>query len=198
MKLPKISKFISGCNDTCNTTLSEIKEDLEDVGVTTLTVDFLMRFACLNGQSELVKLLLKTTKGLDLNKSLLDACKDGLIEIAILLIEHGADAFSEALAEAGEKGHAELVDAIVDKISNPYNLEPDKMEVADVVDTTRYLNAGLIGACKGGNIGIIKGLVDRGATNLIGALRVACRENKQDVVKCLLDLGPALWVTSVV
>ena len=193
MKLPKLSTIISGCHGVCNTKLSDIAED---VGVTTLTVDFLLKFACLNGQSKLVKLLLETTKGLDLNKTLLEVCTEGFLDSAELLIEHGANAFNEAISEAGEKGHEDIVNMIVLKVSNPNNSDEEKMQVGAFVDATECLNSGLIGACNGGYLTIVQTMVDKGATDLLGALQVACQKNHQEIVKYLLGLGPAQWVTS--
>ena len=106
------------------------------------------------------------------------ACKSGHLEIAKLMIKHGANALNRGLLVACKGGHMDVIDLLMkrkdrncrDRFYEQFNGDMDHL--MEEIQATKY-DWGLSGACEGGHMDIVNLMIQKGAVNwnmgLIGA-----------------------------
>ena len=152
--------------------------------------------AAKKGHFGIVKFLLETDPHAELNhfdfRPLYEACRQGHLDTAKLLVEHGAELQDDdneysanALMEACKSGNAELVEYLID-------------EGADVNYENKYNSHALIVACEGRHLDVMQVLLENGAD--VNAMRMglaqdpeeytclhlACQREDMDIIRLLV------------
>lgn len=166
-----------------------------------------MLYACKSSNYEMVEYLLNkgaaNFKKFDANKCLTNACKGGCTQIVNRMIELGANTWNMALYYACKGGHIHIIKLMLLKnidIAKIGHLclgvacEKNHIHVINLLLTMNLgseigpnfkWDCGLSGACVGGNIDIVKLMIQKGATSINYALQKACNYGNTDIVKFL-------------
>ena len=163
------------------------KGDLEAVKILAETAqkdDFAVHLSVVNGHFSIVQFLFEKWNGLDVNRPLQWACYSGQLEIALFLLEKGADVNSRGqytpqytpLEAACIRGCMEIIHFLVEKGA----------------DVTAFDNIALQSASKQGHLEVIKFLLENGAdihANHDFAVRWASGACHLEMVKFLVEKG---------
>jgi ankyrin repeat protein len=103
-------------------------------------------------------------------QGLLGACYGGHLELAKLMIKHGADNFNNGLNWACRNGHLELVNLVIEHGADDFN-------------------QGLIAACMGGHLELAKLMIGRGAYSFNRSLRWTVHCGHHELTKLLIEHG---------
>ena len=149
------------------------------------------------GHFDIVELLLEADPKAELNhpefRPLYEACRKGNLEMAKVLVEHGAELQddmneygSNVVMEASGSGNAELVEYLISK-------------GADVNDENKHNPHALLIACWGRHLGVMEVLLKHGAyvdATQMGtdstedtSLNIACQRGDMEMIRLLLKYG---------
>lgn len=166
-------------------------------------VQFSLSMSAAVGHIHTVEILLKNgAEKKEIDKAFLSASRNGHTNIVKLLIENGADASNEqALRNAVEYGHAEVVEILLESVKNHYTslelaIKNGHQKIIKLIlerpMTREILNSRLIGMSGHGTPGIVKFLLEKGAdihTQNDAPLQQACFYGNTDIVRILLENG---------
>jgi hypothetical protein len=106
----------------------------------------------------------------DFDQGLRSACEGGHLELANLMIKHGANDFDRGLRGACEKGHLKLVNLMIKHGANDFN-------------------RGLYDACEGGHLELANLMIKHGANDFSGGLYYACEGGHLELVNLMIKHG---------
>lgn len=129
--------------------------------------------ACLNGNMELVKLLIANNNENDYNAGLRGACQNGNIEMVRLMIAKGANDYDRGLYNTCIGGNVQIVKLLIEKGANDYNL-------------------GLHYACQFGHFEIVRLMLEKGASGTLESF-FAFPQDK-NIIQTLLSSSVSLKV----
>lgn len=137
----------------------------------------------------------------------ISACQGGDIDIVKLLFERGSgleDGYEAGLYVIGRRGHRDLLEYMLKKLKCERDKEMKKETREVMYDENpdmygmighcymkymKYYHSIMLGACKRGDIEIVKMMMRKGVTILDGCLEKACHSGNIKLVKLLLKRG---------
>jgi hypothetical protein len=133
--------------------------------------------ACASGNIDIVNLLLLyiTPSQRIVNESLIEACRNGRVEVILILVKLGDYDLNPGLSTACESDQKSVVELLVSLGANNYNL-------------------GLTGACKYGKRDIARMMIELGADNFDEAANSACNMGNKKIARMLCDLGARITI----
>jgi ankyrin repeat protein len=184
-------RVFSKDKDSATNALSATKIKVDDTNEEELS-DIILQYSIKQGYCDVVALLLQKCKTVDLNKTLINACKNNAKDVVPVLMQFGADAIQESLEIACECGNIESVQLLITHQLQLWDNDED-------INTKRvFMNKGLAHACIRGSTELVALLIKHGADDLIRALYIASENRNADVVNCLVQLSTEKWLNSSV
>jgi len=116
------------------------------------------------------------------------ACVGGNIDIVKLMIEKGANKWSEYFLNACWSGNIDIVKLIIEK-DTADELSENHWSRLGIADW----NNGLYEACQEGHIHIVRFLIEKGANELDHSLGATCESGNMDIIQLLIDNGANNW-----
>jgi ankyrin repeat protein len=157
------------------------------------TLKYFLRIACENNDIEMVRSLLKHKIDCT-NGGLLEACKNGNNEIAKLLLSKSTMFFSDAIPYAYKNCSRDIVLELMDRcfgygdyLSNV--CITGDMDLVKMALKNKKNHPDLGCACLGGNIDVVRLMIDLGAKNYDHGLCGACEGGHINIVKMMIYLG---------
>jgi len=114
--------------------------------------------------------VVKNNLKITLNRGLDIACEKQLLDIVVLLINHGADDFNTGLTTCCIRGNMKIIQFLIEKADENYPFN---------------WNLGLNYACYSNNIEIVQLMIDKGANNLKDCLAFS----NETIKKLLINKG---------
>lgn len=105
-----------------------------------------------------------------------EAVAAGQLDIVNLCITNRIHNWNTGIYRASEKGHIEIVNRIIEMCATRAN-------------NSDLYNSGLIGACKGGQLGIAILMIGMGANIFNGGLVEACSNGNFDIAVLMIEMG---------
>lgn len=145
------------------------------------------------------------------NKGLYGACYGGNMNIVKMMIDNGANQWDRAMEYACKGGNIEIFNLLVHKGVNCvcnrllyYACYGENMDIINrLIDMNsfphRYYydydcwDSGLRGACRRGNINIVRLMIGKGASDWNGGLTSACDGGNFDIVRLMVEKGANSW-----
>lgn len=147
--------------------------------------------ACISGNMECINFIIGMNAH-NWREGLSGACQGGHIDVVKFMLHKGASVgdygWNIGLLEACKRGHIEIVEYMLSK----YNRSPSLL----VPLTEKILNEMLVSSCAGEhpkNFEIIELIISKGATDLNGGLKRACREGHMHTVEFMITKGAIDW-----
>lgn len=136
--------------------------------------------ACYRGDWDLINWMIELG-ATDWDKGLAGACEGNKQNVALNMIDRGADNWNYVLDYACMGGNLEMVDFIF-----------NHMDQIGFLDQFGLMAGVLSSACEGGNIIIVKRLIEKGVKDWDIGLYYACRYNQMDIAKLMIEHGAPL------
>jgi ankyrin repeat protein len=148
---------------------------------------------CNCNRVEIVDYLVRNGAGTE--DTLVWACKNGHIQIAKHLVEHGVNVFLKSVEFLVQNKIKIDWDAQLEKASETGDLKLIEILLENGADIHTNNDAPLLWACSKNNVKAVKYLLKKGADPKVNdnlALRWAYKEGYLEVVKCLMENGAVL------
>lgn len=128
----------------------------------------LLRNSCIGGNKDLINFVLEFEDTDDFDIGLWGACNGGHKDIALDMIQRGANNCNIGLLGACRGGHIDLINFMIDKGANDWN-------------------SGLLGACEEDHIDAAELMLNKGATNWLQSFKMACLRNNLELIKVFIN-----------
>jgi len=150
--------------------------------------DIILQYSIKQGYCDVVALLLQKCKTVDLNKTLLNACKNNSKDVIPVLMEFGATDLQKSLEMACEHNNIESVKLVIERQIHLWKDDEDESV------KRKFVNKGLARACIKGSTELVALLLEQGADDLIRGMYIAVDNKNQAVVTQLRKLPTESWL----
>lgn len=158
---------------------------------------------CRSGNVEIVKLFVENGAW-NYDSGMYEACKHNYIDIVKFLIsrhECEDECYMECIYEAGCQGHLETVNLLIENGANDWTEGFNGGCAGGNIDIINLMIAkgannwseGMKYACEGGHVDVVKIMIAKGATNWSEGMKYACKGGKLETVKLMIEQGFKNW-----
>lgn len=168
-------------------------------------VDFngIFKMACFHNHKSIIRYIWAEYP-VDLNEGLFSACRGKNVKLVKKLIKNGATKLNKGLLVASSENDLLTVLFLISKGANNLNeafgvacYYHSNTVIAYFIPRGVDFNYGLKHACKGGQINIIKFLIECGASDINGCFYEACKHGDLDIVMYLIERGATVFDTGL-
>lgn len=169
------------------------------------TVDFngIFKMACFHNHKSIIRYIWAEYP-VDLNEGLFSACRGKNVKLVKKLIKNGATKLNKGLLVASSENDLLTLLFLISKGANNLNeafgvacYYHSNTVIAYFIPRGVDFNYGLKNACRGGQINIIKFLIECGASDINGCFYEACKHGDLDIVMYLIERGATVFDTGL-